>query len=274
MTGTDPEIGSSINAAGIRTNYHDMGNGQPVLLIHGSGPGVSAWANWRTVMPALSRQHRVIAPDIVGFGYTDRPGDFQFTRDSWTAHLVAFVDALDLPEVSIVGNSFGGALALWFASQYPDRVRRLVLMGSAGVSFPITPALDAVWGYQPSLERMAEVMKFFTFDRSRITDDLVRLRYEASIRPGIAESYSEMFPSPRQSAVEALALSDDRIRQISQETLVVHGRDDRVIPLQTSLRLNQLIDNSEMHVFGRCGHWVQIEAGERFAALVDGFLHR
>src|SRR3954447_20339150 len=119
MTGTDPEIGSSIIAAGIRTNYHDMGNGQPVLLIHGSGPGVSAWANWRTVMPALSRQHRVIAPDIVGFGYTDRPDDFQFTRDSWTAHLVAFVDALDLPEVSIVGNSFGGALALWFASQYP-----------------------------------------------------------------------------------------------------------------------------------------------------------
>src|SRR3954447_20339151 len=156
----------------------------------------------------------------------------------------------------------------------PDRVRRLVLMGSAGVSFPITPALDAVWGYQPSLERMAEVMKFFAFDRSRITDDLIRLRYEASIRPGIAESYSEMFPSPRQSAVEALALSDDRIRQISQKTLVVHGRDDRVIPLQTSLRLNQLIDNSEMHVFGRCGHWVQIEAGERFAALVDGFLHR
>jgi hypothetical protein len=105
MTSTDPEIGSSINAAGITTNYHDMGDGDPVLLIHGSGPGVSAWANWRTVMPALSRQHRVVAPDIVGFGYTDRPDDFQFIRDSWTAHLVAFVDALDLPEVSIVGNS-------------------------------------------------------------------------------------------------------------------------------------------------------------------------
>jgi 2-hydroxymuconate-semialdehyde hydrolase len=74
-------------------------------------------------------------------------------------------------------------------------------MGSSGVSFPITPALDAVWGYQPSPERMAEVMKLFAVDRSRITDDLVRLRYEASIRPGIAESYSEMFPSPRQSAV-------------------------------------------------------------------------
>jgi pimeloyl-ACP methyl ester carboxylesterase len=96
-----------------------MGNGQPVLLIHGSGTGVSAWANWRTVMPALSRQHRVIAPDIVGFGYTDRPDDFQFTRDSWTAHLVAFVDALDLPEVLIVGNSFGGALALWLPRSTP-----------------------------------------------------------------------------------------------------------------------------------------------------------
>ena len=101
MTSTDPEIGSSINAAGITTNYHDMGDGDPVLLIHGSGPGVSAWANWRTVMPALSRQHRVIAPDIVGFGYTDRPDDFQFIRDSWTAHLVALLRAGQLDEMEI-----------------------------------------------------------------------------------------------------------------------------------------------------------------------------
>jgi pimeloyl-ACP methyl ester carboxylesterase len=121
---------------------------------------------------------------------------------------------------------------------------------------------------------MWRAMGFFAHDRSRITDDLVKLRYDASIRPGVAEAFSAMFPAPRQDGITALALSDDDIRAIPHPTLVVHGRDDRVIPLQTSLTLNRLIDHSELHVFGRCGHWVQIEAGDRFVPLVDDFLHR
>jgi 2-hydroxymuconate-semialdehyde hydrolase len=274
----NPEIGWRTGVDGIDTNYHDAGTDvdgrPPVLLLHGSGPGVSAWANWRTVLPGLSRGHRILAPDIVGFGYTDRPDGFAYTRENWVAHLLGFLDALDLPKVSLVGNSFGGALALWLASTHPERVHRLVLMGSAGVSFPLTPGLDAVWGYQPSPEAMGEVMRYFAHDSSRITDDLVRLRYEASIRPGVAEAYSSMFPAPRQDGVEALALTDEDITRIPNPALLVHGRDDQVIPLQTSLRLHQLLDDSELHVFGRCGHWVQIEAGDRFVDLVSAFLDR
>lgn len=274
----NPEIGWRISANGIGTNYHDVGTATdgrpPVLLLHGSGPGVSAWANWRTVLPGLSRGQRVIAPDIVGFGYTDRPHGFDYTRENWVAHLLDLLDTLELPSVSLIGNSFGGALALWLASTHPDRVHRLVLMGSTGVTFPLTPGLDAVWGYQPSPEAMAEVMGYFAYDSSRITEDLVRLRYEASIRPGVAEAYSAMFPAPRQRGVDALALADDEITRVSHPTLIVHGRDDQVIPLETSLRLNQLIDHSELHVFGQCGHWVQIEAGKRFVELSSTFLRQ
>lgn len=269
---TNPEVGSSIRVAGVATNYHDHGAGEPVLLIHGSGPGVSAWANWRGVIPELAARRRVVAPDIVGFGYTERPDDFAFTRENWVNHLVGFLDALDLDRVSIVGNSFGGALALWLASRHPDRVERLVLMGSAGTSFPITDGLDAVWGYEPSVENMRELLELFAYDQSLLGPDLAELRYQASARPGVQESYSAMFPAPRQHGVDALALEDSALAAIEHETLIVHGREDKVIPLDASLKLHNLIPNSRLHVFGHCGHWTQIERLGEFVAQLEAFL--
>ncbi|MFC5139115.1 alpha/beta fold hydrolase [Actinomycetospora rhizophila] len=268
----NPEVGSSVRAAGVLTNYHDHGAGEPVLLIHGSGPGVSAWANWRGVIPQLAARRRVLAPDIIGFGYTERPDHFAFTRENWVEHLIGFLDALELERVSIVGNSFGGALGLWLASRYPNRVERLVLMGSAGTSFPITPGLDAVWGYEPSVENMQELLGVFAYDQTLLGPDLAELRYQASVRPGVQESYSAMFPAPRQNGVDALALSDAEIAAVEHETLIVHGREDRVIPLQSSLDLHNLIPNSRLHVFGHCGHWTQIERLSEFVAQLETFL--
>ncbi|RZU37832.1 2-hydroxymuconate-semialdehyde hydrolase [Streptomyces sp. BK022] len=268
----NPEIASTIDAGGIKTNYHDRGSGAPVLLIHGSGPGVSAWANWRPVLPALSESFRVIAPDIVGFGYTERPEGIAYSIDTWVDHLIALMDALELPRVSIIGNSFGGALAMHVAIRAPKRVDRLVLMGSVGIDFPISDGLDAVWGYEPSVENMRKLLDIFAYDPALATDELARLRYDASTRPGVHEAYAAMFPAPRQAGVEALALSEDTVRSISQDTLLVHGRDDQVIPVTNSIRLNSLIDRSQLHVFGQCGHWVQIEHSHRFATLVSDFL--
>ncbi|GHH42819.1 2,6-dioxo-6-phenylhexa-3-enoate hydrolase [Lentzea cavernae] len=266
------EIGLSVDVNGIATNYHDLGDGPPVLLVHGSGPGVSAWANWRTVLPELARGHRVLAPDVVGFGYTDRPDGLTYGPDVWLEHLLGFLDALGLSKVSLVGNSFGGALALRLATAAPERVDRLVLMGSVGVPFEITPGLDAVWGFEPTLEAMRELMRVFTFDDSAVREDLVRLRLDAATRPGVHEAYAGMFPEPRQNGIHALALADDVIASVRHETLIVHGRDDRVIPMANSLKLLDLIDKAQLHVFARCGHWVQIEQGRRFVELLKSFL--
>lgn len=272
MSTDSPEIASSIVAAGIRTNYHDVGEGFPLLMIHGSGPGVSAWANWRLVMPELAARSRVIAPDMVGFGFTDRPAGQQYNMDVWVEQAVGLLDALGIERADLVGNSFGGALALALTIRHPQRVRRLVLMGSVGVPFEITPGLDAVWGYQPSFESMRGIMDYFAWDRSLVNDELAQLRYEASIRPGFQESFAAMFPAPRQRWVDAMTSKEADIRAIPHETLVVHGRDDKVIPLLTSLTLADWISRSQLHVYGRCGHWTQIEHSARFARLVSDFL--
>ena len=268
----NPEIARSIVAAGITTNYHDLGSGFPVLMLHGSGPGVSAWANWRLVMPQLAERARVIAPDLAGFGYTERRPDLRYDMDTWVAQAVGMLDALGIEQADLVGNSFGGGLALQVAIRHPQRIRRLVLMGSVGVRFDITPALDAVWGYTPSIETMRGLLDLFAYDRSLVNDDLARLRYEATIRPGFQESFASMFPAPRQRWVDAMASNVEDIKALPHETLVIHGREDLVIPLDTSLTLAQWIPNAQLHVYGKCGHWTQIEHAARFARLVADFL--
>lgn len=268
----NPEIGKSIVANGIVTNYHDVGNGFPVLLIHGSGPGVSAWANWRLTIPALASQRRVIAPDMVGFGFSERPAGVRYTMDTWVAQAIGLLDALKIDRADLVGNSFGGGLALALAIRHPTRVRRLVLMGAAGVSFPITPGLDAVWGYQPSVANMRKLLDIFAFDRKLVNDELAELRYKASIQPGFQEAFETMFPVPRQDGVESLTSREEDIRALPHDTLVIHGREDMVLPLSNSLTLAQWISRSQLHVFGRCGHWTQIEHAARFAQLVGNFL--
>ena len=269
---SSPEIGKTLQAGAIRTNYHDHGQGSPVLMIHGSGPGVSAWANWRLVIPELAKTQRVLAPDMVGFGFTERPQGIVYGMDTWVQQAVDFMDAMALPQVDLVGNSFGGGLALALAIRHPERVRRLVLMGAVGVDFPITPGLDAVWGYEPSFENMRRIMDVFAYNRNLVTDELAQLRFEASIRPGFQESWAAMFPAPRQRWVQSLASPESAIAALPHETLVIHGRDDQVIPVENSYRLSRLIPRSQLHIYGQCGHWTQIEHAARFAQLVSNFL--
>lgn len=271
---TNPEIANSLQAAGITTNYHDIGSGAPVLLIHGSGPGVSAWANWRLTLPALSQKFRVIAPDMAGFGFSERLANYSYNMENWVAQAVGVLDALDIPKASVVGNSFGGALALALAIRHPERVNKLVLMGSVGVPFKITEGLDRVWGYEPSLAMMKSLLDIFAYNRALVTDELAELRYQASIRPGFQESFSAMFPAPRQRWVDAMSSPLADIRALPHHTLIIHGRDDKVIPLQNAYDLLELIERSELHVFGQCGHWTQIEHATSFNQLVAEFLER
>lgn len=272
MNENNPEISLSIKTGSFNTNYHDYGQGFPLLMLHGSGPGVSAWTNWGRLFPSLSQHCRILAPDLAGFGFTERPAGFVYGQDIWLKQILNFLDALGLEKVDLLGYSFGGALALALAVNYPARVRRLVLMGSMGVSFQLTYGLDKVWGYTPSVEKMRQVLEQLVYSKELITDEMTLARYQACLCPGVLESFGAIFPAPRQRWVNESAGYEDRIKDIEQPALIIHGRDDRVIPLETSFRLHRLIENSQLHVFGRCGHWVQFEQTAGFLAVLKNFL--
>lgn len=270
--GASPEIGNSINAGGINTNYHDQGEGHPIVLFHGSGPGVSAFANWRLVIPHLARNFRTIAPDIVGFGFTERPNDIKYEMETWVKHAIDFLDAMEIEKAHVIGNSFGGSLSVALAIQAPERISRLVLMGSVGLEFELTEGLDYTWGYTPSFENMRKMLDLFAYDRSLVNDELAQLRYEAGLRPGVQEAYAAMFPAPRQEGIRKIASKEEDVKKIQHETLIVHGKNDLIIPVSASEDLFRCIKNSQLHIFGKCGHWTQIEHNQRFNLLVENFL--
>jgi len=135
-TQANPAIGQSIDANGIRTNYLSAGSGeQTVVLVHGSGPGVTAYANWRLVLPVLGENFTCYAPDMVGFGYSDRPEGVEYGLQTWADQTVGFIKAMGIEKCHLIGNSFGGSIALRIATQHPELVDKIVLMGSMGVPF-------------------------------------------------------------------------------------------------------------------------------------------
>lgn len=272
-TDSDLAAGRSIDVDGQETHYHEAGSGPPVLLLHGSGPGVSAWANWRLVLPELARSFRVIAPDQIGFGATLPPAGAEYGRATWTQHALRLMERLGIDRYHVIGNSMGGAIAFSMVAAEPERIRRIVAMGTMGIDMELPEGLDAVWGYEPSPDNMRHLIDLFAYDKSIVTDDLVQMRYEASIEPGIQEAFSAMFPAPRQRWVDDLALSRDELSAFEHPILLVHGYDDPVVPFRaSSLPLMDVLQDVRLHVFGRCGHWVMIEHTDPFNRVVADFL--
>jgi 2-hydroxy-6-oxo-octa-2,4-dienoate hydrolase len=261
-------VGQSVDAFGIRTNYHERGTGTPVILLHGSGPGVSAWTNWRRVLPIFAEHFRVLAPDMAGFGFTERRESLAYDIKLWVKHLIGFMDALGIQKAHLVGNSFGGSLSLAAALRFPDRFERLTLMGTPCGKFNMTPGLRAGWFYEPSLENMRAVMTLFPFDQSVITDELVRERYATSLIPGAQEGLRRLLVKPNEEGETPLSgMPEEAVAGLPHPTLILQGREDRVIPMEMALRLATRIPRAELHLFGQCGHWVQAERPDAFVAL-------
>ena len=232
---------------------------------------MTAYSNWRLVLPAFGEDLHVLAPDMVGFGYSDRPDDVEYNVQTWADQTVGFMDAMGIKKAHLVGNSFGGAIALRIATQHPERVDQLVLMGSMGVDFPITEGLDTVWGYEGTIDSMRNVLDFFAYSRDLVNEELAQVRYEASVEPGFQEAFSAMFPAPRQRWVDAMSTPEAEISKLTHRTLVMHGREDKVIPVSNSYKLEGLIDNADLAVFSHCGHWSMIERTADFNRLVRDF---
>lgn len=269
----DPAAGQSVVAAGLRTHYLEAGGGAPLVLLHGSGPGVSAWENWAGVIPALARRRRVLAPDIPGFGATESKPDGEYGMGFWVDHLFAFMDAVGVTEAAIVGNSFGGMLAIAASLRDSRRIERLVLMGSAAGDVPMSEAHKLAARYDGSRGELERILRLFPFDPALLTAEMIDRRYKASVRPGAQQATHKITPT-RNGHGEAVikATPEAELAAIQTPTLILHGRDDKVLPVDLAIRVHRAIKPSQLHTFGNCGHWVQIERRHEFVEQVQGFV--
>ncbi|UDY24594.1 alpha/beta fold hydrolase [Nocardioides sp. Kera G14] len=260
-----------INVGGVTISYEEAGTGTPVVLLHGSGPGVSAKANWgRTITAVADMGYRAIAPDFLGFGESDRPEGYTYTSSKWAESVAAFLTALDLGPVHLVGNSMGGRIALTLAARSPELVRSLTLMGVLSPSVPRSEALTNLRGFAPSYDSMRTTLRdVFVVNPDIVSDELVQARFEAASRPGEAEHYRAMFSTPE---ANLLPLTEDQLREIAAPALVLHGREDKVVPVENGISLGMLLPEVTSVLVSSCGHWVQVEQADLFEAQLKLFL--
>lgn len=276
---TEESTSKTVRTAGWNLHYHDAGSGPAVLLLHGSGPGATAWSNFHLNITALARTNRVLALDQPGWGASD---PLEAGSGGHVQAVLEFLDALAIDRVALIGNSMGGINAIEFAVRYPERVSALITMGAPDLSQPniFSPAgfsLGLQEVYRGYRERTHEVYKHLvdvmTFDERFLDDALIQQRLDNALA---REYHLDAFlaraakgPDP-----DRMAWSAAKLAGIAVPTLLIHGRDDQVVSFESSLRLLTVIPNSRVHVFNQCGHWAQLEKADDFNDLVANFLAR
>jgi len=264
----------------LKLHYHEagVGNGPTVVLLHGGGPGASSWSNFGRNIAVLSRRFHVIAVDQPGYGHSDKLAEHeQYNRYS-AAALLALVDHLGLERVALVGNSLGGGTAVRFALDHTDRAGRLVLMGPGGLSMNLfspdpTEGVKLLGRFtaEPTRENMERFLRIMVFDQKLITPELVDERFAIASQPdslAAARAMGKSFAGPDFE----LGMMWREVYKLRQPVLLLWGREDRVNPLDGALVALKTIPRVQLHVFGQCGHWVQVEKFEEFNNLTTHFL--
>jgi len=267
---------------GLEFAYHEAGEGEPLILLHGSGPGVSAWANYRYNLPVFAGRFRTIAPDLPGFGGTQLPDLDELYSVSAARWIVRLMDNLGIESAAFVGNSMGGTVAAELAALCPERVRRIAIMGSGGLS-TATFAPDPSEGFKrlfdflgdPTRERMVEWLKAMLFDHSLITADLIDERMRNATAAGAIDRAKTIFGSMFNPKLrETYTPLWTRAATFTTPTLMLWGRDDRMLPYDGAHFANRMLPEIEMHTFARCGHWIQVERKSEFERVVLEFMTR
>lgn len=263
-----------VDLSGIRTHYVESGEaGAPTLvLLHGGGAGADSVGNWRQAMPLLARDFRVLAMDLVGFGQTGKPdpSHYAYSQQDRNAHLAEFITALGLEPAILVGNSMGGATALGVAMERPQLARALVLMGSAGLNARITESLKPIVYYDFTRAGMERLVAALTAPGFKADEELIDRRYELSVEPDTRRAYQATMKWIH--AQGGLFYPEDALRTVTAPTLVVNGKDDRVVPLANAFRMLELLHNSWGYILPHCGHWAMIEAPQDFALVTRDFV--
>jgi len=262
----------------LKVHYNDTGgDGEVVVMLHGSGAGASGWANFhRNIDPLVAAGYRVILLDCPGWGKSDTIVNTGSRSELNARILRGVIDGLKIARIHIVGNSMGGHSTVAFALANPERVGKLVLMGG-GTGGPSLYApmptegiklLNGVYR-EPTLENLKKMLNIFVFDPGSLTEDLMKQRLDNILA---RRDHLENFVKSLEANPKQFTDYGPRLSEIAAQTLVIWGRDDRFVPMDTGLKLIAGIPNAQMHIFNRCGHWAQWEHADTFNRMVIDFL--
>ncbi len=273
ITISEASTSKFVQAGNVKIHYNDVGSGPPMICLHGAGPGASSWGNFRRNVDAFSREHRVLLVDLPMFGKSEKIPIEAPKLTNLARIMRDFMDAAGVERADFVGNSYGGQVALKTAIDYPERVGHVVMLGSAPVIHSLfapmpVEGVKLIGAYYkdggPSIEKMRKLLTTLVYDTSIVTDELVKERYEASIDPDTVKVHA--LPAGQKQDLSA------EFGRVKAPTLVVWGMDDRAGALDVGLLMTRMIPKAQMHIFGNCGHWAQVEHAEEFNELVLSFL--
>ncbi|MEV7007232.1 alpha/beta fold hydrolase [Streptosporangium sp. NPDC051022] len=263
--------------------YHEAGEGPPLLLLHGSGPGVTGWRNFRGNLAVLAEHFRCLILEFPGFGVSHTTDEHPMVAAQGA--VVRFLDGLGLRQVDVIGNSMGGMVGAQVAINHPERVRRLVTIGGIGRNL-FSPApgegikLLVEFTEEPTRERLVRWLESMVYDRSLVTEELIEERWALATEPATLESARRMYSWAAFAASAAAAAASDAppywamLHKIKAKTLITWGRDDRVSPVDMAILPMRAIPDVELHILSDCGHWAMIERKAAWESVVLAFLTR
>lgn len=263
--------------------YHEVGDGPPLLLLHGSGPGVTGLRNYGQNLPALSAHFRCLVLELPGFGISDDTDESPLVAGA--SAVPRFLEGLGLRGVPVIGNSMGGVIACQLAIAHPDLFSRIVTVGGIGKNvFSPSPGEGLVrlteFVENPTRGALVQWLESMVFDPALVTDELVEQRWAQATEPATLEASRRMYGRKATAERIRLAAESDRapywamLHRITVPTLITWGRDDRVSPVDMALVPMRTIPRAELHVLPDCGHWAMIEQQAAWEATVLAFLTR
>jgi pimeloyl-ACP methyl ester carboxylesterase len=261
-----------IKTGSFNTHYCEAGEGEPVILIHGGGAGADLYGNWKFCFPLFQQRMRTFAFDLVGFGKSDAPdpSGFTYSQQARNEQAIAFIEALGVGPVHLVGNSMGGATSLGVAMQRPDLVKSIVLMGSAGLNRELNKALLPLINYDYTVEGMRRIVDVLANPDMKMSDEMLRYRHSLTVEATHKAAYLAITKWVKEQG--GLHYDEAQIASVKARCLVFAGKDDLVVPLMENVRFLQLLENSTGYFLPHCRHWAMLEYPELFSKVAIDFL--
>lgn len=272
---------TDVHLSGVRYRLHRAGSPDqpPLLFLHGSGPGATGLSNWQAVIEELGERYHCLAPDMIGFGDSehlpDPPVGMKATNVLQAQTLWELLDKLGIDQVHLIGNSMGGMISIEMALTAPQRVGTMLLMGSGGApDLPVTPGLHHLRTFyaDPTPQSLRTLLESFVYDMDSlkgVVDRVVAERMPYITREDVGRSHRAMFDL----STGPPAFTAEQVGSLPHRTLCLHGRDDIIVPVQSSTWLAQHLPDASLHIMPKCGHWTQIEQHDAFVFLLEALIH-